>query len=151
MSRADWDCDFNQFSLLQRLWTVPLYWFSVSTLCLPCGSKQTGPLDTGGRWSSRSGWKRMQCGSCQSHRTQKTEEKQVPLQEQPGRWLPRDNDQVTSAEWTSYQANRLTLTRQRDGEMSHHSPSFFPGFHLETWERKRSYLMEKKRCEKSPE
>lgn len=27
-----------------------------------------------------------------------------------GRWLPKDNDQVTSAEWTNHQANRLTLT-----------------------------------------
>lgn len=77
-----------------------------------------------------------------------------PLQERPGRWLPRDNDQVTSAEWTSHQANRLTLTRQRDAEMSHHSPSFFfPQVSPRNQRRgKKSCLMEKKkRCERSPE
>lgn len=30
-----------------------------------------------------------------------------------GRWLPKDNDQVTSAEWTNHQANRLTLTTSK--------------------------------------
>lgn len=70
-----------------------------------------------------------------------------PLQERPGRWLPRDNDQVTSAEWTSHQANSLTLTRQRDAEMSHHSPSFFfPQVSPRNQRRgKKSCLMEKKR------
>lgn len=38
-----------------------------------------------------------------------------------GRWLPQDNDQVTSAEWTSHQANRLTFPYR--GSQAAPSPS----------------------------
>lgn len=68
-----------------------------------------------------------------------------PLQEQPGRWLPQHNDQVAPAEGTSHQANRLTLTHQRDAEMSHHSPSFFPQVSAHNRAKKKEVTSWKKR------
>lgn len=83
--------------------------------------------------SSRSGQKRTQHGSCQSHRAQKTE---CPSPAgTTGRWLPQDNDQVTSAEWTSHQDNRLTLTHQgRPSCPTASSTCISPGLHPRTEE-----------------
>lgn len=109
--KRNWRCIINlsQFTLWWRVQSL-IFCFSACVLCLPSGPDQPGPLDTGGRWSIRSGQKRKQHGSCQPHRAQKTE---WPGPAGPtGRWLPQDNDQVTSAEWASHQANRLTLTHQ---------------------------------------
>lgn len=154
VSKAGWNCNFYQFSLFHRLQTLALYRFSVRICCLPSGSNQTGLLDAGGRWSSRSGWKGDAVWFLPVTQGPEDWREAGPLQEQPGRWLPRDNDQVTSAEWTSHQANRLTLTRQRDAEMSHHSPSFFfPQVSPRNrWRKKKKLLNgKKKRCERSPE
>lgn len=60
-----------------------------------------------------------QHGSCQSHKTQKTE--RPSPSGATGRWPPPDNDQVTSAEWRSHQANRLTLTH-RESKAAHSPP-----------------------------
>lgn len=52
------------------------------------------------------GKKESSSGSFQQHSAQSGGGPAGPT----GRWLPKDNDQVTSAEWTNHQANRLTLT-----------------------------------------
>lgn len=145
MSKAGWNCNFYQFSLFQRLQIFPLYRFSVSIRCLPSGSNQTGPLDTGGRWSSRSGWKRTQRGPCQSHRTQKTEEKQVPCKSSQAdgflrimtRWHLQNEQAIrlTDSPWPARGMLRCPITL----------PLFFPpGFTQKPEKEKKSCLMERR-------
>lgn len=151
MSKAGRNCNFYQFSLFQRLQSFLFYRFSVSMRCLPSGSNQTGPLDTGGRWSRRPRWRRTQHGSCQSRRTQKTEEKQVPCRSSRTdgflrimtRWHLQNEQAIrlTDSPWPARGMPRCPII----------IPLFSPGFTQKPEKEEKKLLNGRKRCERSPE
>lgn len=122
----NWGCIINlsQFTLWQIVQNLLLSFFSFFLDLLYVSFLFPLALTSLAFWSLEAGGvagqskKRKRHRSCQSQRAQKTE--WPGPAGQTGRWLPQDNDQVTSAEWTSHQANRLTLTHQ--GSQAGRSP-----------------------------